>query len=125
MITFRPSTPDDAKKVSACIDEVARERRFLGNVVGFTVDETRSFIGSLAERGGVQMIALEESVVIGWCDVTVMPFEGVRHAGRLGMGILPAYRRQGLGRRLLREALGRMFASGLLRVELEVFASNL
>ncbi len=71
------------------------------------------------------MIGLEQSVVIGWCDVTVMPSEGMRHVGRLGMGILPAYRRQGLGRRLLREALGRMFGSGLLRVELEVFASNL
>jgi len=49
----------------------------------------------------------------------------MRHVGRLGMGILPAYRGQGLGRRLLREVLSRMFARGLLRVELEVFASNL
>jgi len=94
MISLRPSTPDDAKEVSTCVDAVSRERRFLGNVVGFTADETRSFIASLAEKGGVQMIALEERMVIGWCDVTVMPFEGMRHVGRLGMGLLPAYRGQ-------------------------------
>jgi RimJ/RimL family protein N-acetyltransferase len=57
--------------------------------------------------------------------VTVVPFEGIRHVGRLGMGILPAYRGQGLGRRLLREVLSRMFDCGMLRVELEVFSSNL
>jgi ribosomal protein S18 acetylase RimI-like enzyme len=125
MISLRPSTPDDAREVATCVDAVARERRFLGNVVGFTPDETRSFLASLAEKGGVQIIAADESVVIGWCDVTVVPFEGMHHAGRLGMGILPAYRGRGLGRRLLREVLSRVFARGLLRVELEVFASNL
>jgi RimJ/RimL family protein N-acetyltransferase len=125
MITLRPSTPDDATGVSACVDAVARERRYLGNVCGFTADETCSFLASLAEKGGVQIIALAESVVIGWCDVTVMPFEGMRHVGRLGMGLLPAYRGQGLGRRLLRVVLSRVFAGGLLRIELEVFASNL
>ena len=75
-----------AKEVSACVDAVARERRFLGNVVGFTADDTRSFVASLAEKGGVQMVALDERVVIGWCDVTTVPFEGMRHVGRLGMG---------------------------------------
>jgi RimJ/RimL family protein N-acetyltransferase len=125
MITLRPSTPDDATAVSACVDAVARERRYLGNVCGFPADETCSFLASLAEQGGVQIIALAESVIIGWCDVTVMPFEGMRHVGRLGMGLLPAYRGQGLGRRLLREVLSRVFAGGLLRIELEVFASNL
>jgi RimJ/RimL family protein N-acetyltransferase len=125
MISSRPSTPDDAREVSTCVDAVARERRFLGNVVGFTADETHSFLAALAEKGGVQMIALEDDRVIGWCDVTVVPFEGMRHVGRLGMGILPAYRGQGIGRRLLREALRHMFGRGSLRIELEVFASNL
>jgi len=124
MITIRWSGPDDAPGVCACVDAVARERRYLGNVRGFTVEETRSFLASFAETGGVQFLALADGVVVGWCDVTPLPFEGMRHVGRLGMGLLPAYRGQGLGKRLLREVLRRAFASGLLRVELEVFASN-
>jgi RimJ/RimL family protein N-acetyltransferase len=71
------------------------------------------------------MLALDEAVVVGWCDVTPLPFEGLRHVGRLGMGLLPAYRGQGWGRRLLREILNCVFTNGLLRVELEVFASNI
>ena len=125
MIKLRPSTPDDATSVSACVDAVARERRYLGNVCGFTADETRSFITSLAESGGIQILASADDRVVGWCDVTPLPYEGMRHVGRLGMGLLRSYRGQGLGRRLLREVLRRVFAKNLLRVELEVLASNL
>jgi RimJ/RimL family protein N-acetyltransferase len=124
MITLRPSTPDDAPGLCVCVDTVARERRYLGNVHGFTVEATRSFLTSLAESGVVQILALADEAVVGWCDVTPLSAEGMRHVGRLGMGLLPTYRGQGLGKRLLREALHRAFASGLQRVELEVFASN-
>jgi RimJ/RimL family protein N-acetyltransferase len=125
MIQFRPSTPDDAPGISACVDAVARERRYLGNVQGFTAEETRSFLTSMAENGGVQIIALVEERVVGWCDVSPIPFEGMRHVGKLGMGLLSPYRGRGLGRQLLRQILQAVFAKGLLRIELEVFASNL
>jgi RimJ/RimL family protein N-acetyltransferase len=125
MISVRASTPDDAPSLSVCVDAVARERLYLANVCGFTAEQTRFFLTSLAESGGVQILALDEAAVVGWCDVAPLPFEGLRHVGRLGMGLLPGYRGQGLGRRLLREVLNRVFADGLLRVELEVFASNI
>jgi RimJ/RimL family protein N-acetyltransferase len=124
MITLRPTTPDDAPGLCACVDAVARERRYLAHVRGFTVEQTRAFLASLAESGGVQVLAVAGEDVVGWCDVTPLSFEGLRHVGRLGMGLLPAYRGQGLGKGLLREALSRAFGAGLSRVELEVFASN-
>ena len=124
MITIRPTTLDDAPALCACVDAVARERRYLKTLHGFTVEQTRSFLTSLAETGGVQMLALAGDAVVGWCDVMPQPFEGMRHVGQLGMGLVPGYRGQGLGRRLLRETLGRAFSAGLSRVELEVFASN-
>lgn len=42
----------------------------------------------------------------------------------MGMGVLPAYRGAGLGRRLLADTLDAARAIGIERVELEVFASN-
>ena len=42
----------------------------------------------------------------------------------MGMGMLPAYRGAGLGRRLLKDTLDTARAIGIERVELEVFASN-
>ncbi len=124
MIEFRQSNPDDAAGLSRCVDAVARERRYLAAVCGFSEDETRTFIRNLVDNGGVQILALDAGAVVGWCDVSPMPFEGMRHVGRLGMGLLPAHRGQGLGKRLLRETVDRAFATGLRRIELDVFASN-
>lgn len=125
MIEFRQSDPDDAAGLSHCVDVVARERRYLAAVCGFSEDETRIFIQNVEQNGGIQVLALDEVIVVGWCDVISLPFDGMRHVGRLGMGLLPAYRGQGLGRRLLRETFDRAFAKGLRRIELEVFGSNL
>jgi RimJ/RimL family protein N-acetyltransferase len=124
MITTRSSTPEDADAVSACVDAVSRERRYLGNTSGFSAEQTRAFIASLAESGGIQIVVVADSKIVGWCDVTPMTFEGMHHVGRLGMGLIPSFRGQGLGRRLVREALSQVFAKTLQRVELEVFASN-
>lgn len=125
MITMRSSTPEDADAVSACVDAVSRERRYLGNTSGFSAEQTRGFIASLAQIGGIQIVVVADGKIVGWCDVTPMTFEGMRHVGRLGMGLLPPFRGRGLGRRLVREALSRAFAKTLHRVELEVFASNM
>ncbi len=124
MITTRSSTPEDADAISVCVDAVARERRYLGNTSGFSAEQTRAFIASLSDSGGIQIVVVADAKIVGWCDVTPVPFEGMRHVGRLGMGLLPSFRGQGLGRRLVREALSQVFAKSLKRVELEVFASN-
>jgi ribosomal protein S18 acetylase RimI-like enzyme len=47
-----------------------------------------------------------------------------RHVGVLGMGLLPAYRGQGIGRRLLHRTLGAARTGGLSRVELTVREDN-
>jgi RimJ/RimL family protein N-acetyltransferase len=124
MITTRSSTPEDADAVSACVDAVSRERRYLGNTSGFSTEQTRAFIASLLDSGGIQIVMVADAKIVGWCDITPFAFEGMGHVGRLGMGLLPAFRGQGLGRRLVREALSQAFAKTYQRVELEVFASN-
>jgi ribosomal protein S18 acetylase RimI-like enzyme len=71
------------------------------------------------------MLAIRPNdVVVGWCDIVRNPVEGFRHVGRLGMGLLPDYRGQGLGKRLMVETIRAARLAGIERVELEVFASN-
>ena len=67
------------------IERVLTRPNAVGNVCGFRPDEARSFRAPLTESGGVQIQALDEAAMVGWCDVTSFPFEGLCHVGRLGM----------------------------------------
>jgi ribosomal protein S18 acetylase RimI-like enzyme len=46
------------------------------------------------------------------------------HSGVLGMGLLPRFRRQGIGERLIRQTVAATRAFGLHRVELTVREDN-
>jgi ribosomal protein S18 acetylase RimI-like enzyme len=125
VVTVRPATPADAAALAACVEAVARERRYLASTEGFGLDATRAFIEMVARRGGVHLLAVTDAGdIVGWCDIVPPPFEGMSHAGHLGIGVLSGWRGQGHGRRLLREAVAAATARGIERVELEVFASN-
>ena len=110
---------------NAVVAAVARERRYIGLVEGPPIEITRKFVRHILEGAGVQMIAVTpDDAVVGWCDIIRSTLEGFRHAGRLGMGLLPAYRGRGLGRRLAVQAIVAARHAGIERVELDVFASN-
>ena len=120
--------PTDERYVESfnrAVDIVARERRYIGFIEGPPIESTRNFIRHVVSGEGVQRLAItHEDEVVGWCDIVRKSMEGFRHAGRMGMGLLPGYRGAGLGRQLLTETLDAARAIGIERVELEVFASN-
>jgi ribosomal protein S18 acetylase RimI-like enzyme len=95
------------------LDIVARERRYLSFL------EAPPF-----EQGYPQWVALSGGEVIGWCDVTPKPRPIYAHSGVLGMGLLPPFRRQGIGKRLIAQALDAARDFGLQRVELTVRENN-
>jgi RimJ/RimL family protein N-acetyltransferase len=68
---------------------------------------------------------MDGETVVGWCDVRRDGGFNTAHAGTLGMGLLPDYRGQGIGRLLIEAALDAARAIGLTRVALRVNASNL
>ena len=69
-------------------------------------------------------MALDGTQVIGWCDIFPHERESFAHVGRLGMGLLPQFRDQGLGRRLAEKTILQAKRIGLERIELDVYASN-
>jgi ribosomal protein S18 acetylase RimI-like enzyme len=121
---LRDTTEADAEHLAALIDSVARERRYLAGTVGFPVDSTRAFIAAVKAAGGVHIVALDLGKLVGWCDIIPHSFEGMRHVGRLGMGVQKDHRSRGIGRELLSAAVQQAFAGSLDRIELEVFATN-
>lgn len=123
-IKIDASRAEDAAALAACLDAVARERKYLALIQGFPPEGTRQFIEFLAANRGVHLTARLGNQVVGWCDLTPQGMEGFRHAVRLGMGLLPACRGQGLGTRLLERAIADARALGYEKIELEVFATN-
>ncbi len=118
---IRRSTDRDAESFRHCLDIVARERRYLAFLEAPPLAEVRAF---MATRGLIQYVAAVDGEIVGWCDVNPRPWDGFRHCGALGMGIVPSHRHRGLGRALLCETLAAAEAAGLTRIELEVLASN-
>jgi ribosomal protein S18 acetylase RimI-like enzyme len=121
---IRDSVVEDAEGIAALIDAVARERLHLAGKVGFSADDTRAFMSSTKSAGGVQVVANESGQIIGWCDIAAHPHEGMKHVGRLGMGVRKDHRSRGIGRKLLQAAVQRSLSSSIERIELEVYASN-
>jgi RimJ/RimL family protein N-acetyltransferase len=124
-IRIVPTTEAHIEGLQRCVDAVARERRWIGFVEGPPVAQTRVFVEMLLAGAGVQFVALDEAdQVVGWCDLVRLDQEGHNHVWRLGMGLLPAWRGRGVGRRLAEAAIAQAQARGAERIELEVFASN-
>jgi len=104
-------------------DSVARERRYLAMVEAPPLNEAISFYRTVLAEGQCH-VALDEAAVIGWCDVLPAFGESRSHVGTLGIGLLPAHRSRGLGRRLMKAAVDLAWQRGLSRIELTVRTDN-
>jgi ribosomal protein S18 acetylase RimI-like enzyme len=119
-----PITQDHIESFHRTLDIVARERRYLAFLEGPPIESTRTFVLDNIKRGHPQLVALCAGEVIGWCDVTPKPRPIYAHSGVLGMGLLPQFRRQGIGESLIRQALAAARVFGLHRIELTVRENN-
>ena len=124
MIEIAPIVPAHTGSFHHTLDVIARERRYLAMLEAPPLENLRSFVQDNINQGHAQFVALSDGEVVGWCDETPKRLPIHRHVGVLGMGVLPAYRGQGIGRRLISRTLDAARAFGLTRVELTVREDN-
>ena len=108
----------------ACLDAVAREKKYLAQYEAPPLDRVAAFVRDGVAANVSQFVALDGADVVGWCDVFPHWAHAVRHCGTLGMGVLAPYRGKGVGGRLLAACLSKAESNGITRVELEVRADN-
>jgi putative acetyltransferase len=113
-----------ADSFRACLDTVAREKRYLAQTEALPLERIQGFVRDSVAHDAVQFVALDGDTVVGWADIFPSWAAAVAHVGQLGMGVLPAWRGRGLGRRLLEACIAKAWAQGLTRIELEVRADN-
>jgi RimJ/RimL family protein N-acetyltransferase len=123
-VAIVPLAAQHIESFHSALDVVARERRYLLLLEAPPLENTREFVlGSLA-GGNPHFVALANGNVVGWCDIRRQPFASVAHRGALGMGIVPPYRGQGIGLRLLAATVEKAAQAGFTRVEFEVRTDN-
>jgi ribosomal protein S18 acetylase RimI-like enzyme len=122
-IAIRPVTLGDIPGLRDCVGRIAEERRFLAVTQPFTLQESALFVAGVIDRGDVQYVADEGGRIVGWCDVVAKRGHVHAHVGVLGMGVLAAYRRRGVGTRLIEAAL-RAARDRFEQVELSVYSAN-
>ena len=123
-ISIVPANLERLESFRECLDSVARERRWLMSLQAHSLPECRQYWGSVIAADEPAFFATDGEQVVGWIDIKPNPEQGICHRGRLGMGVLAAYRNQGIGRRLMETALAKAKQSGLIRIDLTVYATN-
>jgi ribosomal protein S18 acetylase RimI-like enzyme len=119
-----PITQDHIESFHRSLDFVARERRYLAFLEAPPFESTRAFVLNSISHDYPQLVAVSAGQVVGWCDVVPNPRPIYAHVGVLGIALLPEFRRQGIGERLIRQTLDAARAFGLNRVELSVRENN-
>jgi RimJ/RimL family protein N-acetyltransferase len=123
-VTIERIRPEHIEGFHRAVDLVARERKYLAFLEGPPLEMSRAFVLNNISKGNPQYGVLSDAAVVGWCDIVRSSRPVYAHGGTLGMGVLPAFRGQGIGRRLIEATLMDARRIGLARVELTVHASN-
>jgi RimJ/RimL family protein N-acetyltransferase len=124
ILEIRPITADDIEGFHRAVDVVARERKYLAFLEAPPLANSREFVLENIAKGNPQFVAIADCDVVGWCDIVRQTRAIHAHAGVLGMGLLPPFRGQGHGRRLVEASLHASKLAGFSRVELTVHADN-
>jgi ribosomal protein S18 acetylase RimI-like enzyme len=122
-----PVSPIELRHIESfgdCVGEVARERRYLAIVDAFPPEQNALWVAVNRARGNPLFVALDGERVVGWCEIRREALPGREHSGSLGVGVRAAYRRLGLGRRLMDIAIATAWQRGFARIELWVRSPN-
>ncbi len=123
-IAVRKIELGDARGFWSALSSVAQERKYILTIDPPPLERSKAFVRENVEKDYAQYVALHGEEVVGWADIIPSSHPKMNHVGALGMGILAGYRGRGIGSQLLEKTVEHAWASGLKRLELEVFADN-
>jgi len=124
-IDVQPINATHVENFRACVDAIARERKFLAQVEAVGLEQMRRFVADNIGQDIAQFVALDRDRVVGWCDIVPGWAYAFHHCGTLGIGVLAQYRGQGIGKRLMTAAIAKARQNGITRIELQTRIDNL
>ncbi len=129
-ISVREATPADAAALLAHLKALAAEPGIniplAPDEITTTLDQEKSLLASIAEApNAIMLVAEADGALVGELSLrAISPRRAVCHVATLGMSVKHDWRRKGVGRALMTEALAWAPTAGIRRVELYVYARN-
>ena len=106
-------------------DAIAKERRYFVRSHAPKLRALKTNVWDALKRKLPFFVAMDDDELVGWIGITFPDIPALAHSGTLVMGLLPEYRRQGIGSMLLERAVSRAFDDqNRLRIQLEVIKDN-
>jgi ribosomal protein S18 acetylase RimI-like enzyme len=126
-IEIREPNEKDYIGLKSFFNSLVRENTFIlkNRVVD---DETelnvvRKWLDEMKRKERVVLIALHNSLVVGWCSLKRKKFKQ-KYVGEIGISVRKGYREEGIGRKLMEEVIKLGKRIGIRLVILEVFKIN-
>jgi RimJ/RimL family protein N-acetyltransferase len=127
VIRVRRALPGDAAELVALAEAVGREegRWILASDRWRSLADERRYLKSVQRNADAAVfVAEEDGHVVGRLSLARDPHPASRHVADLGLMVDAGYRRRGIGRILLEEAVEWARDSGIRKLELHVFPWN-
>lgn len=127
MISVRRASPGDAAALVGLAEEISREDGrwiLITDAWRSAGDERRYLKAARRHPDAAVFVAEADGRVVGRLSVSRDPHPASRHVADLGVMVAEPYRRQGIGTRLLEEAVSWARASEIRKLELHVFPWN-
>lgn len=122
-VKIRPIVLKDAASYRRAWDATAKERLWAIEFKAPPLSEVRALLRDSLRRKLPFLVAVDGEHIVGWVCVFGPSLPSLRHCVDLGMAILPGYREQGLGTKLLAGLL-KMCRGKYDSVALFVFGKN-
>jgi RimJ/RimL family protein N-acetyltransferase len=127
MIRVRTAVPHDASALVALAEEVGREegRWILATETWRSVSDERRYLRSVERHPDAAVFVAEvDGRIAARLSLSRDPHPASRHVADLGLMVAERYRRQGIGKMLLEQAVAWARASEIVKLELHVFPWN-
>ncbi|MHB9287811.1 N-acetyltransferase family protein [Halobacteriales archaeon Cl-PHB] len=123
--TIRPGRPEDFEGLVDAIREVTSEESY---VIAESVAEELLYEDTVNRHNTVEsrmfFVASVDESIIGWTHLDLPQVDKLRNTARQTVGVVPAYRGQGVGTRLLQRGIDWAGANGYRKMHNNVPAVN-
>ncbi len=123
-ISIQQLTTALADSFRECLAVIAGEKKYLAMVDAPSPEQIHRFVAETEKHAMPHLVAVDEGHVVGWCGLFPSREVGFTHSAKLWIGVHPNHRRKGIATRLMQRTMAAADDQGLIRIELEVFASN-